>query len=177
MNVWRIPQDWARIEALLAAGGVLAYPTESVYGLGGWAHLPQAFHALQALKPRQTSAYLLVAAAWEQVQPWLAKHVTPPPVSNRATTYLYPASTRAPEALVMDGRIAIRLSTMPFLQALCRHAPLLSTSANPSGMNPARDAARVAHYFPQLPIIDAPCGGEALPSRIIDWSSQNIIRP
>ena len=129
---------------------------------------------------------LLVAANWAQCADWvdgldaalIAELQTL--AANRTTTFILPAAATVPDWLrdAVSGRIAIRVSQHPLVRALCTWAdsPLISTSANPSAAPPARNAAEVQHYFPDLPVIAGETGGEARPSRLWDVANATALR-
>jgi L-threonylcarbamoyladenylate synthase len=123
-------------------GGVVAYPTESVYGLGCDPASTVAVQRLLDLKARDPHKGLIVIAAnQQQLSPWLA------PLNNQcqqrlnnnwpgAVTFVVPAAAGV-SPLITGNRdtIAVRVSANPIVQALCMacaHA-LISTSANISG--------------------------------------------
>lgn len=157
-------------------GGILAYPTETVFGIGGRADLPEVIEKIQLLKGRSAEKrFLMVAKDWAQISDWL-NVPNPPDFPERPTTYLYPVSASAPHHLVLNGKMAVRISHHQTVKALCRDYPLISTSANLSGYPPARTVAGVQSYFPDLWIIEGQCDPEALPSQIIDYLTGEIIR-
>jgi len=170
---------------ILRSGGVIAYPTEAVFGLGCMPGFPDAVARILALKRRKPgSGLILVAAEIEQVQdlidvsginlePLMASW--PGPVS-----WVVPARNTAPRWVTGDhGSIAIRISAHPVVQALCyTTGPLVSTSANPSGRQPARSASRVRAYFPRGLdyIVPGTIEGAAAPSEIRDALSGAVLR-
>lgn len=174
---FHLGRDNALIRAHLAAGGLLAYATEAVWGLGGDPRQPEALRALRELKGREPGKrFLIVLRHWSQLADWLDEASLPPPGDPRPTTYLLRASARAPAALVQDGKIALRCTRYRPLRRLCRLAPLLSTSANPPGRPPARSLAELRHYFPEVPLVLGSVGPATRPSRIVDWASGALRR-
>lgn len=176
--------------AALRDGGVVAYPTEGVYGLGCDPRDQAAFERLFALKQRPPAqGVLLIGADFDQVAPWIDLTRVPAAVLDaaRATwpgphTWIFPRAADVPD-WVAGGHagIALRVTAHAPAAALCRAfgAAIVSTSANPHGRPAARDAATVAAYFPQglAAIIDAPLGGLDKPTSIRDALSGAIIRP
>ena len=185
--------DWSQhtkirqIAAQLRQGGVIAYPTESVWGLGCDPWNEQAVHRVLRLKHRSVEkGLILVAADMEQFSPYL-RHLSleqrlrleaswPGPV-----TWLVPDHEAAPAWV--RGRfdsVALRVSDNPLVQGLCRAfgGPLVSTSANPQGMPPARDSLKVRCYFGDRLDAVAPgrVGKQANPSEIRDLRSGGIVR-
>lgn len=173
--------------ALLRTGGVLAYPTEGVYGLGCDPDNRAAFDEIFALKQRPSEqGVLLIAADFEQIRPWLGDVSESALARARAAwpgahTFIFPRSPRVPE-WVAGGHagIALRVTAHPPSAALC-HAfggPIVSTSANRHGEPPARSAADIRAIFGDEPdgVLDAPLGGLDKPTPITDAVSGAIIR-
>lgn len=140
-------------------GGVLVYPTETVYGIGCNPHDVHAVDRVRAVKGRDADRPMLALTdEWERVERWLA-NVT---AAHRRlmqhdpllpVTLLFAASEKAPPGLVSaSGEIGLRRTPDPFCRALVAAAdvPLLSTSANRAGQPPA-------HRFADLDpaVIDA----------------------
>jgi L-threonylcarbamoyladenylate synthase len=151
---------------LLAAGGVVAYPTETVYGLAVDASSADAIASLVALKGRDAGrgisllvsnlemAAPLVAGPIPDAARLLVERFWPGPL-----TIVVPASAGACRALVgPSGGVGLRCSTDPWASELVRHygAPLTSTSANRSGMEAARSADEVREAFRDVIEADAP---------------------
>jgi len=175
--------------ALLHRGGVLAYPTEAVFGLGCDPHDRVAFERLFALKQRPpTQGVLLIAADFAQVEPYIDLASVPADVlaQVRASwpgphTWIFPRSARVPDWVAgAHAGIALRVTAHEPAAALCRAfgAALVSTSANPHGEPPARSAATVEAYFgPALDgLLDAPLGDQQRPTIIRDAMTGVIIR-
>ena len=175
--------------ALLRCGGVLAYPTEAVYGLGCDPHDHAAFERLFALKQRPPSqGVLLIAASLEQVARYIDTNAVPAIAMARAQaswpgphTWIFPRSAEVPD-WVAGGHagIALRITAHAPAAALCRAfgGALVSTSANPHGQPPARSAQMAADYFGAAldGVLDAPLGGQTSPTTIRDVLSDAIIR-
>ncbi|MDR3444123.1 MULTISPECIES: Sua5/YciO/YrdC/YwlC family protein [unclassified Dyella] len=175
--------------ALLRDGGVLAYPTEAVYGLGCDPHDRSAFERLFALKQRPpTQGVLLIGADFAQVEPYIDLTAVPADVLVQVReswpgphTWIFPRSSLVPDwvAGAHDG-IALRVTAHEPAAALCRAygAALVSTSANPHGEPPARSADMAVSYFGEAleGVLDAPVGGQQRPTVIRDALSGAIIR-
>jgi len=166
----------------LHAGGVIAYPTEGVWGLGCDPFDRQAVTRLLELKQRDPAkGLILIAADWAQIEP----HLTPLTTAQRerlhATwpgpqTWLVPHNGSIP-VWITGGHatVALRISAHPLVAALARAfgGPVVSTSANPSARPPARSALRVRCYFPdQLDyVLPGQLGGQLGPTPIRDLRS------
>lgn len=174
---------------LLHGGGVLAYPTEAVFGLGCDPHDRVAFEQLFALKQRpSTQGVLLIAATFEQIEHYIDLATVPPEVMRQVRsswpgphTWIFPRSAAVPAWIAgTHAGIALRVTAHEPAAALCQAfgGALVSTSANPHGQPPARSAPAVADYFGDTldGVLDAPVGGQASPSVIRDALSSAILR-
>lgn len=175
--------------ALLRAGGVVAYPTEAVFGLGCDPHDRVAFERLFALKERPpTQGVLLIAADFTQVEPYIDLAAVPEGVMAQVhatwpgpNTWVFPRSARVPDWVAgAHAGIALRVTAHEPAAALCRAfgAPLVSTSANPHGEPPARDVPTLQRYFEGRleAALDAPLGGLDRPTVIRDALTGAMIR-
>jgi L-threonylcarbamoyladenylate synthase len=143
---------------LLQQQAVIAYPTESVWGLGCDPDSLPAVEKLLRLKGRSVSkGLILIAASAEQFAPYLTglepdalkRFQTP---QQKPTTWLVPSNGSVPE-WISGGHdtLALRVTDHPLAAALCRlfGGPLVSTSANPQGRPAATSAEQVQAYFGQ----------------------------
>jgi L-threonylcarbamoyladenylate synthase len=133
--------DIKRCVEVLLQGGVIVYPTDTVWGIGCDATNEAAVERIFELKqrPPQKSMIVLLADARDILQ-----HVAAPPPDIIAlvesfetpTTVVYDSALGlADNAVAGDGSIGIRVTTDPFCKALIKRfrKPLISTSANISG--------------------------------------------
>lgn len=181
-----------RVELAITAlrrGGVIAYPTEAVYGLGCDPANEAAFRRLFDLKHRPPSlGVLLIAADFAQVERYVDTAALPPDALASATatwpgphTWVFPRSAATPPWLAgTHAGIALRVTAHPLAAALCRGfgGALVSTSANRHGEPAARTAADVRSAFgAELAyILDGPTGGLERPTPIRDALSGTVIR-
>jgi len=182
-------EELAAVATLLHRGGVLAYPTEAVFGLGCDPHDRIAFERLLALKQRPpTQGVLLIAADFAQVERYIELAAVPAGVMQQVraswpgpSTWVFPRSSEVPGWIAgAHVGIALRVTAHAPAAALCRAfgGALVSTSANPHGQPPARSVQTVATYFDDGldALLDAPLGGQASPTVIRDALSGAIIR-
>ncbi|EFL91409.1 putative ribosome maturation factor [Candidatus Regiella insecticola LSR1] len=173
----------AQLEKVLLAlqhEEVIAYPTESVFGLGCDPNSEKAVNALLTLKQRsRQKGLILVAANYDQLQPYLddsqlsmAQRASVFSSWPGAITWVIPAKRDTPDWLT--GRfnsLAVRVSAHPLVRQLCTcyGKPLVSTSANLSGHPPCRTEADVKMQFGiLLPVLTGQVGGCKNPSEIRD---------
>lgn len=178
--------DLARAVACLRAGGLIAYATEAVWGLGCDPFNDSAVARLLALKQRDAAkGLILIAADIEQIRPWLGGLNARQQEAVLASwpgpyTWIVPAP-HAPACLRgQHSGLAVRVSAHAGVQALCRAwgGALVSTSANRSGEPPLADAQALrAAFGPALDyILPGALGGDARPSEIRDAVSGAVLR-
>ncbi len=171
----------------LRAGGVLAYATESCFGLGCNPFDVRAIRRILAIKGRPTHKGLIVIAAnLQQLRP-LIRPLTPVQLATVQRywpgpyTFLLPASRRVPTLLRgRHDKIAVRISAHGEAAALCRAlgSPLVSTSANRAGQKSLKTArgCRQAFSRQQVLTLQGRIGKRRKPSTIIDLDSGRVLR-
>ena len=175
-----------RIAACLRRGGLIAYPTESCYGLGCDPDNRAAVLRLLKLKQRpQHKGLILIAASYRQVARYL-QPLTPAEQQQliaagaQAITYLMPAHHSTP--LWLRGShdtLAVRLTVHPQAAQLCRgvNSALVSTSANRSGQRPIKTYAQCQRLFGRkVWVLPGRVGKRKKPSTIRAWAGGQIIR-
>ncbi len=185
----RFPSHWQISQAArcICGGGIVAYPTEAVFGLGCDPANPYAVIQLLELKQRHVEkGLILVAASIQQLRPWIAP--LPRRLSRRLDeswpgphTWLVPAAVHCPSWLTGDhDTLAVRVSAHPVVQQLCNTVggAIVSTSANRKGRNPARSRLEIRLRFATgidycLP---GALGGLKQPTRIRDLQTGRVIR-
>lgn len=182
------PHQLRRTLHLLRAGGVIAYPTEAVYGLGCDPDDAHAVFRILALKHRPAAkGLILIGADFEQLQAWLLPLDTAvlervrAPRSDPAVTWLLPARPEVPYWLRGEhDTLAVRVTAHPLSAELCRAfgKPLVSTSANRAGRPPARTALRVRRQLGRGVdrIVVGRLGDARRPSEIRDPFSGRVVR-
>ena len=180
---WQLQQ----VARCVRAGGVIAYPTEAVWGLGCDPWDAMAVYRLLALKDRPVEKGLILIADdisrfdflladLPAAQRRLLEESWPGP-----NTWLVPHRGLLPDWLCgQHDSIALRVTDHAPVRALCAlTGPLVSTSANPAGRPAARSRLRVQQYFGAAldGLLNAPLGGRNNPSLIRDLRTGRVIRP
>lgn len=184
------PEEISLAVQRLKQGGVVAFPTETVYGLGADAFSAEAVARVFALKGRPTNNPLIVHVSGES----MARHVTaawPPAASALARAFwpgplsiVLPKAAAVPESVTGGGpNVAVRCPNHPTTLALIEAVgrPLVGPSANPSGgVSPTR-ADHVARSFraEDVLVLDGgPCRG-GIESTVVDLSgpTPTVLRP
>lgn len=168
---------------VLAQGGIVAHPTETLYGLAVDPWSEEAILRLDRVKGGEArSGYILIASSIEEAlsiaaRPWppqlerLAGAFWPGPL-----TLVLPPSDHAPAgARAGSSGIAVRVTSDPVAAFLVRAfgRPLTSTSANPSGEPPARSASEVQTALGGMVdmILDGGRRDGTSPSTIVDLTT------
>ena len=125
---------------ILQSGGIILYPTDTVYGIGCSAFDERAIARIAEIKKRSaTKSYIILVSSAAEIKN-LVRDFDEKCIANipndKPTTIIYPHGQNLPKSvLAEDGSVAIRIVKHPFCTALIKllKAPLLSTSANLSG--------------------------------------------
>lgn len=164
----RMPKD---LEQVLGRGGVVIYPTETVYGMGGDPRNAAVIKRIATLKGRPGhKPFPLIAANLDSVRHWvrwrsdpldrLAKRFWPGPL-----TLVLQATSNVPKSLQStEGAVAVRVSAHPVatLMAKACGGALVATSANLSGQPPVSDPAALSRAL--LDAVDGLVDGGPLPA-------------
>ena len=183
MSTWHLKQA-ARV---IHAGGIVAYPTEAVFGLGCNPFDAQAVLHLLDLKQRTVDkGVILIAAHMDQLTPFIRPLKKKIQEKTQATwpgpvTWLLPALPGTPYWLCGNHEsIAVRVTDHPVASALCNAAgmALVSTSANISGHPPARSALDVRRIFQTRVdyVLNGATGGRKKPTEIRNAINNRVIR-
>jgi len=141
---------------VMEEGGIVAFPTESFYGLGVDATNPEAIKKLYKLKKRDSSLPLLILIPSINE---LSKYAASVPSKARiigenfwpgGITMIFQSSpVLPPELTAGKGKVGIRVSSHPTANGLSREVnfPITATSANLSGEPPCVNADQVADLF------------------------------
>lgn len=181
------PDAISSLVSILRQGGLIAYPTEGVWGLGCDPFNPRAVQSLLLIKNRDPGkGLILVGASIEQFEPWLTG-ITPKEHAQLEATWPGPHTWLLDDqgytpALIRGKhtKVALRVSSHPWVQALCAAfgSPLVSTSANLSGQPPLIHYEEVQRIFGEEvdAIMQAPLGDLKRPTPIRDLHTGELIR-
>ena len=170
-------------------GGVIAYPTEAVFGLGCDPDNPEAIKKLLSIKKRPVEkGLILLASNFTQLMPYLdMSQLSPAQIETilsrwpNGITQVLPANPAILSLLTgCFTTIAVRITDQSDVAALCEQTgkPIVSTSANLSGNEPARTWQTLDAKL--VPMIDYVVKGDTLaylqPSKIINGLTGEIFR-
>jgi L-threonylcarbamoyladenylate synthase len=172
---------------IVLAGGVIAYPTEAVFGLGCLPEDRAAVLRVLAIKRRSwRKGLVVIGASLDQIE----RFVVLPPEPRRSeivaswpgpVTWVLPAQARVPRWLSGGhGTVAVRVTDHPVAAPLCARVgqAIVSTSANVSRRPPLRAARRVRRELGALVdyVLPGDVGGLANPTVIKDARTGRILR-
>ncbi len=171
----------------LTGGGVVAYPTEAVWGLGCNPFAEGAVTKVLSLKQRPANKGLILASGQVEHFNYLLEELDQSVASMiqaswpSHTTWLVPHHGKVPELIHGDSdKVAIRVSEHPILAALSKGfgGAIVSTSANIAGEPAAENVNQAQKYFAGSDVIFAPglTGGRNRASKIIDALTGEVLR-
>lgn len=169
-------------------GGVIAYPTEAVWGLGCHPWNPKAVNRLLAIKNRpMAKGVILVGASLDQFRP-LIDPLTDGERQRLLDSWPGPCTWLIPDPggwappwiRGQYDTVAVRVSDHPLVQALCSVLghPLVSTSANRAGQPPLLSRQQVIQEFAGAVdyCLAGALGGRLVPSEIRDLKTNRVLR-
>ena len=171
---------------VLLGGGVIAYPTEGVFGLGCLPDDVDAVRRILRIKRRRPlKGLILIAARPGQLEGWLDPAVSgalPQPDPQQPVTWIVRPSARVPAIVTGDNPgLAVRITTNPTAAAICNAVdmPLVSTSANVAGRPVARNSLVLRRNFGRLVdfVVPGECGPASGPSEIRELETGIVLRP
>jgi len=168
----------------LQQGGVIAYPTEAVFGLGCDPLNETAVMRLLAIKQRSIDkGLILIASDFSQVAPFLLpiNHQQQAYTQPSETTWIFPAKADTPKWLTGKfNSLAIRITKHQPVIQLCKafSSALVSSSANLTAEEPARTTQEVVASLGERldGVLDAELGSLAKPTEIRDSLSGEVVR-
>lgn len=184
----RLLANLRQIKAHLKQGGIIAYPTESCYGLGCLPTNNRALRQLIRLKKRpQHKGMIVIGANLKQLQPYLLpinqtdQRALNQQWHNTSRTFLLNAQAHIPILLRGKNRnkLAVRVPNHSSARQLCHtlNTALVSTSCNKAGKRACKNEREVRRQFGQhIKMIRGRIGNAKTPSQIIDWESKKRLR-
>ena len=173
--------ETGRARRVIEAGGVIAFRTDTFYGLGADPFNKEAVARINRLKGREgVKPVLVVVSALEEAERFISEETR---LFKKLTEHYWPgamtvvcnARPTVPRGITAgSGTVGIRLPFDEEVRELVKACggALTATSANPAGEPPARTAPEVSGYFPsELDlIVDGGAARTLKPSTVIDVS-------
>lgn len=158
-------KNLVRIRKMIMNDGILLYPTDTLYGMGGNPFSPAVIKRMDALKGRRNLPYSIAVSGQGMLEEMTAS-LPEVYVSRLASllpgkfTFLFAPSGRVPRALIKgSNKIGIRIPAYPSLLALIHflEIPIISTSVNISGQPAHRCSSDVSEYAREISRQNIPC--------------------
>ncbi|MFK0571390.1 L-threonylcarbamoyladenylate synthase [Endozoicomonas sp.] len=180
--------DVSQAGRVIRNGGVIAYPTEAVWGLGCDPWNRQAVYRVLELKQRPVEKGVILAGSSEDQFTALLDPLSPKERARLKSTWPGPYTWLIPDP---DGwapdwvrgqfdTVAVRISAHPIVKALCEATghPIVSTSANLAGKEPLLTFSAIEEEFGGLldAIVPGDTGEQKIPSIIQDLRSGELVR-
>ena len=162
MEIIRLSQiqvsEKKRIHEALQRGAAIAYPTDTLYGVGVDIHQPAGVEKLLAIKGSERDKP--VSVLYPNIARVIQDFPNINPYQRRIVNTLLPgpitlilpvdSDSRFPEPFVRNGYVGVRVVDLPPLNRLLAEYPhpISTTSINPAGLPPARSVPEILAYFP-----------------------------
>jgi len=171
---------------VLRRGGVVLYPTDTLYGLGVDATNRGAIGQLKQLKARETKKPIsVVVPHHEALEEYALMNEHARALAKRhlpgALTLVVPGSGRIPDDILLNGALGMRIPDDPFSLALARMfgLPYTATSANMSGLPTPSTVDEILRQFgPAMRhidlVVDAGPRGDSAPSTVVSVSGDRV---
>ena len=183
-----VPDNLKKISDCLRDDRVIAYPTDTLYGLGGSFFSLAAARKIDAMKGRSDQPYSVAVGSLAMLEslaadiPEIFRLRLERLLPGKFTFLFRPSPRLDPGLLKGSGKIGIRVPGPRPLVRLLRKIdmPILSTSANRSGSPPLSDPQRIAREFPGIDLlIDGGVLPPSLGSTVVDLTAAPpaIVRP
>jgi L-threonylcarbamoyladenylate synthase len=184
MSSWRLRY----FSLLLQQGAVMAYPTDTIWGLGCHPGYAEAVDRIRRIKQRSANKGLILLSSNPRL---FTPYVDPDMMaqlqdrqklaSDQPVTWIVKARPECPAWLSSQSTIAVRITDRSHIRLLCEelNSPLVSTSANLSGRTPARNQFQVHRWFTNQVdfVLDGIRTASMQASQIVDFQSGKILRP
>ena len=170
------PQLPRVVEEVIEVGGVLIFPTDTIYGIGGNPWDERAIARVQRMKQRPADRpFAVLLPALHAVERFARLDARTLPILERFLpgpyTFLLAAADRAPSSAVKDGKIGVRIPDHPFFDTVMRSLgrPLFGTSVNRSGEPPLESIDEIIERFGNVDlIVEGTTALSGIASAIID---------
>ena len=154
-----VSNDYDKLRDLFNKSWIIAYPTDTVYGLGVNPMKEDAVRSLNYVKKRnkRNKQYILLVKdmkmlkTYAEVSEEQEKFILS--LKGKSVSFILKSTTRIPFWLTdKDKTICFRLASNSFVKEFFEYidSPIISTSANPNNMPIARDGLEVVSYFEQI---------------------------
>jgi L-threonylcarbamoyladenylate synthase len=161
INELLLDKNITRVRQIINNHGLICYPTDTLYGLGGNFHSRIAGNKIDCLKKRRELPYSVAISGIRMLDSLVETipevfHTLARELIPGKFTFLLPACSRLPISLLRNStKIGIRIPDLPEILELISilDLPIISTSVNRTGQTPLNDPDLIAAQFPEIDLL------------------------
>ena len=181
------PEEYEDISNAIVKGKIVAYPTESVFGIGCDPENEKSINKIIAIKNRSKQKGLIIIA--DEVKKlskfihkdYLDLFIKKSDIESKPTTWIVPSSKHVLNLVKgEDSSVALRITQHPIASRICKYSnkAIISTSANISNKTPAKNSNEILMQFGEEIdiIVDGRVGDSIKPTQIVDLITNKVIR-
>ncbi|MEC7885498.1 MAG: L-threonylcarbamoyladenylate synthase [Pseudomonadota bacterium] len=181
------PEEYEDISNAIVKGKIVAYPTESVFGIGCDPENEKSINKIIAIKNRSKQKGLIIIA--DEVKKlskfihkdYLDLFIKKSDIESKPTTWIVPSSKHVLNLVKgEDSSVALRITQHPIASRICKYSnkAIISTSANISSKTPAKNSNEILMQFGEEIdiIVDGRVGDSIKPTQIVDLITNKVIR-
>ncbi len=181
------PEEYEDISNAIVKGKIVAYPTESVFGIGCDPENEKSINKIIEIKNRSKQKGLIIIA--DEVKKlskfihkdYLDLFIKKSDIESKPTTWIVPSSKHVLNLVKgEDSSVALRITQHPIASRICKYSnkAIISTSANISSKTPAKNSNEILMQFGEEIdiIVDGRVGDSIKPTQIVDLITNKVIR-
>ncbi len=181
------PEEYEDISNAIVKGKIVAYPTESVFGIGCDPENEKSINKIIEIKNRSKQKGLIIIA--DEVKKlskfihkdYLDLFIKKSDIESKPTTWIVPSPKHVLNLVKgEDSSVALRITQHPIASRICKYSnkAIISTSANISSKTPAKNSNEILMQFGEEIdiIVDGRVGDSIKPTQIVDLITNKVIR-
>ena len=181
------PEEYEDISDAIVKGKIIAYPTESVFGIGCDPENEQSINKIIEIKNRgKQKGLIIIADEVKKLSKFIHKDyldlfIKKSDIESKPTTWIVPSSKHVLNLVKgEDSSVALRITQHPIASRICKYSnkAIISTSANISNKTPAKNSNEILMQFGEEIdiIVDERVGDSIKPTQIVDLITNKVIR-
>jgi len=181
------PEEYEDISDAIVKGKIIAYPTESVFGIGCDPENEQSINKIIEIKNRgKQKGLIIIADEVKKLSKFIHKDyldlfIKKSDIESKPTTWIVPSSKHVLNLVKgEDSSVALRITQHPIASRICKYSnkAIISTSANISSKTPAKNSNEILMQFGEEIdiIVDGRVGDSIKPTQIVDLITNKVIR-
>tara|TARA_Y100000590_G_scaffold450345_1_gene589855 strand:+ start:9845 stop:10423 length:579 start_codon:yes stop_codon:yes gene_type:complete len=181
------PEEYEDISDAIVKGKIIAYPTESVFGIGCDPENEQSINKIIEIKNRgKQKGLIIIADEVKKLSKFIHKDyldlfIKKSDIESKPTTWIVPSSKHVLNLVQGENSsVALRITQHPIASRICKYSnkAIISTSANISNKTPAKNSNEILMQFGEEIdiIVDERVGDSIKPTQIVDLITNKVIR-